>query len=136
MSSMEILERFNDASIESIDVSPKVRKRAINDFLVLFYDAPELKISIISKLEQLTGDADANVANYAKRILGRVQDAQRYQPSYHATPNSTGSEYPRASTGTTRGTAQPPRESKNVIANIVCCIIMIVVYFIMYYFVF
>ncbi|NVM28891.1 MAG: hypothetical protein HWN65_08605 [Candidatus Helarchaeota archaeon] len=128
--SIEMLERFNQASRDSIDVNPKVRIRSINQLLELYYAAPQLKVSIESKLGQLAGDSDDNVAKYAKRILQRVSSGQRQ--SYYTVPTRTGT----TSTGATRGTATKPRETKNIVANIVCCVVMIVVYFIMYIFVF
>ena len=134
MSSIEILERFNDASRDTIDVDPKVRKRSVNELLALYYDAPELKISIESKLIQLQGDSDEAVAEYAKRIFQRVQSGQRYRPTYGP---STYSPTPRrGSTGPARGTSQSPREVKNIVANIVCCVVMIIIYFVISYVVF
>ena len=130
MSSIEILERFNQASRDTIDASPKIRKKAINELIVLYYDAPVLKVSVVSKLEQLQGDADEDVSKYAKRMLERVKSGRGYSPYY--TP--MGSRAP--STGEARGTGQGPREVKNVVANIVCCIVMVVIYFIFYFFVF
>ncbi len=134
MSSMLILERFNNASRNSIDMNPKVRKKAINELLGIYYDAPELKVSIVSKLEQLMGDSQEDVANYAKRILQRVQSGQRYrptygQPGYQPTPS-------RTSTAGTSSTAQGPREVKNIVANVVCCVIMVVVYIVIQFYVF
>ena len=132
MSSMEILERFNDASRDSIDIEPKVRKKGIDELVRLFYDAPELKISIESKLDQLSGDADEGVARYANQMLQRVRSGTQYRPYYAPTP----SRRPSTTSGTTAGTGQPPSNAKSIVANIVCCVIMIVVYFVISFFVF
>ena len=131
MSSMEILERFNSASRDTIDNNPKVRKRAINELLGIFYDAPELKVSIESKLMQLQGDADEGVAKYATRILQKVQSGQRYRPTYGPTTYQPTPR--RTSSGTTQSTAQDPKQVKNIVANIVCCVVMIIIYFIISY---
>lgn len=112
-------------------MNPKVRKKAINNLMMLYYDAPELKISIQSKLDQLSGDADETVANYAKRMLDRVKSGRTYRPYYSpgdSRPTSAGT-----STDATRGTSQAPREVKNIIANVICCVVMIVIYFIVSY---
>lgn len=128
MSSMEILERFNTASRDTIDYNPKIRKQAINELLGIFYDAPELKISIESKLMQLQGDPDEGVANYATRILQKVQSGHRYRPTYGPTTYQ-----PTPRSGATRGTAQEPKQVKNIVANIVCCVVMIIIYFVISY---
>ncbi|MHA1267527.1 MAG: hypothetical protein ACTSRS_19990 [Candidatus Helarchaeota archaeon] len=129
MSSMEILERFNEASRNSIDISPKVRIKAIKDFLTLLYDAPELKISIISKLEQLIGDNNEEVAAYAKRIFDRIQAGGQYYPYRGASY-----EMPRRSQASSReSTTTRSAESgqvKSVVANLICCVIMLIIYFV------
>lgn len=130
----ELLEQYNEASREVIDIDPKVRRRGVETLLRLYYTAPQLKVSIVSKLEQLAGDKEDFVAKYATQALERVRSGQQYYRPYspYGAPPSTTPPYKRR----TEGPAQPQKQGRNIAANIVCCVIMIIMYFIITYVIF
>ncbi len=134
MSSFEILERYNDYSTQLMDMDPKMRIKGLRNMLGLFYDAPELKVSIMSKLEQLAGDSDDTVAKLATRIMQQIKSGRQYRSYY--------SQYsrPAASTSSTGATGSravtPPQNVKSIVANVVCCVVFIIIYFVLTYVVF
>ncbi len=126
MSSFEILDRFNEYSTELINEDPKVRIKGIRNLANLYWDAPELKLSIVTKLEQLSGDENEEVASFAKRYLNRIKSGRHYREYYPYSRRES-------SLDSTRGT--PTRQEQKIgaiIGNIVCCIIIIIVYIVVF----
>lgn len=132
MSSFEIYERYNEISTDLIDVNPSVRQNAIARLVQLYYRAPELKLSVLSKLDQMKEDSDERVANYAKRVLQQFQSEKEIPPGY--VPRRPEMESP--ATLAQPRTTQPPPKPKNVAANIICCVITIILFIVFYVFIF
>jgi uncharacterized protein YciW len=128
MSSFEILERFNDYSTELVDAEPKVRIKALYKLMRLYYDAPELHVSVLAKLDQLSGDSDEAVANVAKRLLDQVRSGRQYSAYDVPHPTRTSS-----SSTATRETAAAPQNVKAIVGNIICCVIILIIYFVFIY---
>ncbi|HUY00231.1 MAG TPA: hypothetical protein VMV49_11790 [Candidatus Deferrimicrobium sp.] len=128
MSSFDILERFNDYSTELIDANPKVRTKALYKLMKLYYDAPELHVSVLAKLDQLSGDSDEAVASVAKRLLDQVRSGRQYSAYDVPHPTRTSS-----STTGTRETTAAPQNMKAIVGNIICCVIILIIYFVFIY---
>lgn len=129
MSSFEVYERYNEISTDLIDVNPKVRQNAIARLVQLYYRAPELKLSVLSKLDQMKEDSDESVANYAKRVLQQLQSEKEVPPGY--VPRRPEMQSPATPPPT--GTTQPPPKARSMVANIICCIIFIILFIVFTY---
>lgn len=136
MSNFDIYERYNEYSTNMIDADPKVRLRALNQMMQLYYQAPQLKISVISKMETMSGDSDPTVANYAKRFLLQIESGKEI-PQYYAprTPEMQPGMQPRTEPSSPTATAQQ-QKAKSIIMNVICCVIFIIIYFVLVYVVF
>ena len=130
MSSFEILERYNQYSNDLISADPKVRISGARQLARLFWDAPELKLSIETKLEQVARDENETVSSIATQLLKQVQSGRRYSSYY--------SPYRQPATSTSTGATSEaqPQNVKAIVLNVVCCIVFIVVYFIISYVIF
>jgi len=122
MSNFQLYERYNEYSTNLIDIDPKVRQRAIGKMMQLFYEAPQLKLSIFSKIEQMKEDSDETVANYAKRVLQQLQSRKELPSEY--VPRRP--ELPSAITQTPTTPTKPPQNVKSIVISIVCCIVFII----------
>jgi len=136
MSNFGIYERYNEYSTNLINADPKVRLRALNQMMQLYYQAPTLKISVLSKLEQMTGDSDPMVASYAKRFLQQMESGREIPASYTPRRPEMQSEMQPATEPSGAVPARQPPKAKNIILNVVCCIIFIIIYFVLTYVVF
>jgi hypothetical protein len=137
MSNFGIYERYNEYSTQMMDSDPKVRLRAVSQMMQLYYQAPELKISVISKLEQMAGDSDPTVASYAKRFLQQIDSGRETIPTYTRPEYQPEMQPLTGPSGTTTAQQQQQQQkAKNIILNVVCCIIFIIIYFVLTYFVF
>ncbi len=127
MSNFAILERYNEYSIELISENPVIRISGIKNMVRLLWDAPELKLSILAKLEQMTEDRDENVARYGKQMLTRAQSGRAYDPYVPYRRTDTQTESSTTHTGT-----QSNQNVRNIVANVVCCVIFIIIYLVIY----
>ncbi|MHA1277701.1 MAG: hypothetical protein ACTSQI_04310 [Candidatus Helarchaeota archaeon] len=130
MSSFEILEQYNTISRQLLDLDPKVRQAGVRKMASLYYEAPELKISVLSKLKQACVDSNEKVAKLAEQFVEYIESGRKYGTIYAPYRQTAAS-----STGTQSRTP-PPQNMKNIAANIICCIIAIVLYFVFTYVIF
>ncbi|MFX1293493.1 MAG: hypothetical protein ACFFD2_01350 [Promethearchaeota archaeon] len=126
MSSFEVIARYNEYSNELININPNIRINGVKHLARLYWDAPELKISIVAKLEQGVADSDENVARIAKQMLELIKSGRKYRSYY--TP------YKPTSTSTSTGpiTEGPSQNIKNIVINVICCIVFIIIYILIY----
>jgi len=137
MSSFEVYERYNEISTDLIDIDPRVRQRAISRLIQLYYQAPEIKTSVLSKLEQMKEDSDKNVADYAKRMFEQIQAGKELPPSYTMRrPEMQSPQSSAASTPRTAEPGRPPPNTRNIVLNIVCCIVIIIIFIVFTYVIF
>jgi hypothetical protein len=136
MSNFAIYERYNEYSTNMIDADPKVRLRALTQMVQLYYQAPELKVSVLSKLETMTGDSDPTVSNYATRTLQQIESGKEVPPAYIPRRPGLQSEMQPTTGPSSTTTAQQQQKTKSIIMNVVCCIIFIIIYFVLTIYVF
>lgn len=136
MSNFDIYERYNEYSTNLINADPKVRLQALNQMMQLYYQAPTLKISVISKMETMTGDSDPTVASYAKRFLQQIESAKEIPETYASRQPGLQPEMQPTAGPSSGPTTQQQQKARNIVLNVVCCIIFIIIYFVLTYVVF